>query len=307
VDRPSSSAAAARIWAWSLERFPAVNLITSYLLYFLAASAVRHELGVSPRPTSMDVLFGLAIALHFLVLRVLDEHKDFAHDKHFHPERILQSGVVTLRELKILGSIAAVGSLIITLAQGSRAALAAWVMMMIWTGLMSVEFFCSTWIKKRFFLYSLTHMLILPLMVIWAAALANPEALKTAILPWLAFLSFFNGMIYELLRKTKGPDEELEGDPTFSSLWGRPRAIGVAVGFHLISFTLFILTTVRYFPLAASWLYFMAAFIGLFLSVATLAKFLKQPSHKSRKANEGASALYVLLVYVSLISFAFMA
>ena len=252
----------------------------------------------------MDALFGLAIAFHFLVLRVLDEHKDFAHDKHFHPERILQRGVVTLRQLKILGFCAAFGSLLITLWQGSPSAIAAWVAMMIWTALMSVEFFCGSWLRRRFFLYSLTHMLILPLMIAWAAALAAPEATQTAVLPWLAFQAFFNGMIYEVLRKTKGPDEELEGDPTFSSLWGRPRAIAAAVGFHLASVTFLIVISLKFFP-SLTWVYFVPALIGLFLSLATLAKFLKEPNKKSRKANEGASALYVLIAYLSLITFAF--
>jgi hypothetical protein len=304
ITPPLPSLLVARIWAWSQERFPPINLVTSYLLYFLAASATRHELGQSPRPTSMDALFGLAIAFHFLVLRVVDEHKDFAHDKRFHPERFLQRGVVTLRQLKILGFCATLGGLVITLWQGSPAAIAAWIMMMIWTGLMSVEFFRGSWLRRQFFLYSLTHMLILPLMIAWAATLAAPEATRTAVLPWLAFLAFFNGMIYEILRKTKGPDEELDGDPTFSSLWGRTRAIGAATGFHFASFAFFMAISLKFFP-SLTWVYFIPALIGLFLSLATLTKFLKEPNKKSRKANEGASALYVLIAYLSLIAFAF--
>ena len=218
------------IWTWSLERFPPINFISAYLLYALSAAMTRHDFyGVGRfRLNWSDLLCGLALTLHFLVLRVLDEHKDYAVDIRAHPERILSRGIVSLKSLRVVGVTAAVVSLAITLAIGEKQAWLAWSLMTFWTSLMSFEFFCGQWLNRNLIVYSVSHMLVLPFMIFWAATLAEPRASMAHSLPYLLVFTFLNGLLYEVVRKIKGREEEIPAVITFSKTWGAAGACRVA-------------------------------------------------------------------------------
>src|SRR5690606_3218576 len=59
-------------------------------------------------PVVLDLRLPLAAAAYFLtvlLLRVLDEHKDFERDRQAYPGRLLSRGVVTLPELRRVGLV----------------------------------------------------------------------------------------------------------------------------------------------------------------------------------------------------------
>ena len=101
---------ASRFFAWIHERFPLVNAVLFFVLY---ASALLYGRAVSTSAAggrvtahAVDIAGFFAVWAFFLMLRVFDEHKDYALDLENHPKRVLQSGLVTLAHLKIVCAVA---------------------------------------------------------------------------------------------------------------------------------------------------------------------------------------------------------
>jgi|GEM_PF-4650967 len=322
VENTLKSPIVSRYWAWSQERFPLINIFSSLLLYTLAFASFaesRTSLGREALPFFLQqLLFAFAVALHFLTLRVLDEHKDYQSDLKTHPERVLSRGVINLSGLRKLGCFAVICELIITLTTQASTATIAWIALMAWTGLMTVEFFIPSPLKQNLLLYSISHMLVMPFLITWAAALSHPDLFKTENLLTLALLiglTFCNGLIYEILRKSKGADEERHAVDTFSKRWGHRVPANIAIGLHLVSLILFIclLTIANHaeFDFRSDGLMDLARhihvlplilpFLGLGLVFISLENYARKGSSRERKANEGASALFVLMTYLTLI------
>jgi 4-hydroxybenzoate polyprenyltransferase len=99
-----------------------------------------------------------------------------------------------------------------------------WVLGVGWLylGLMSVEFFARDWLKARPVVYLLTHMGIMPLVDLVATAcdwMPARHGMPDGLLPFLA-ASFCNGLVIEIGRKLRRPEDEEEGVETYSRLWG---------------------------------------------------------------------------------------
>jgi hypothetical protein len=98
---------------------------------------------------------------------------------------------------------------------------------------MSKEFFARRWLKARPITYMVTHMAIMPLVDLYttscdwvpAGLVRPPRGLQ-----WFLFVSFFNGMVVEIGRKIRSPQDEEVGVETYSFLWGRRNAIVVWLG-----------------------------------------------------------------------------
>ena len=138
--------------AWARERFPARNLVFYVVFYATAlivgrAAATAGPVAVGPA----DAAGLLALTAFFLVLRVLDEHKDFAADAVAHPRRVLQRGLVTLGMLRVVGGAAVAAQLAVMLSHdgGAGAATGWWLAAAAWSALMAREFFAPAWLRRR--------------------------------------------------------------------------------------------------------------------------------------------------------------
>jgi 4-hydroxybenzoate polyprenyltransferase len=92
--------------AWLNERFPLRNGLFFVLLYLTTVLVARASVADTVVVRSGDLIGVMALWSFFLLLRVFDEHKDFAADAVAHPERVLQRGLVTLAHLRVLGGCA---------------------------------------------------------------------------------------------------------------------------------------------------------------------------------------------------------
>jgi 4-hydroxybenzoate polyprenyltransferase len=94
-------------------------------------------------------------------------------------------------------------------------------------GLMRVEFFASAWLRSRPLAVLWTHMLVMPLIDLYITATdwVPADAHVVAGLRWFLIASFFNGMVVEIGRKIRVPTDEEHGVDTYSSMWGRGRAL----------------------------------------------------------------------------------
>src|SRR5439155_15749200 len=90
----ADSSFARRFYAWVGERFPLANGLLFFVVYAAALLLGRQGAGATAALHVSD-LGGFAAAwAFFLMLRVFDEHKDYALDCRLHPERVLSRGLI---------------------------------------------------------------------------------------------------------------------------------------------------------------------------------------------------------------------
>ncbi len=212
-----------RFSIYQKERFPLLAhgpLIAAFSACAVSfSSLLRH----APVPSWQMYLTAFAVCLlMFLQLRIADEFKDAAEDARWRPYRPVPRGLVTLRELRIVFILAALVQTLLVVALDARLLA---VLAIAWTylALMSVEFFCRDWLKRRPVIYLLTHMGIMPLVDFFATACEwQPRAGHPPQgLGWFLTASFFNGIVIEIGRKLRQPTDEEEGVETYSALWGK--------------------------------------------------------------------------------------
>lgn len=220
-----------RWWVYQRERFPVFKhglLIAVFSLSAVCYSSLLRGDASIPSPIVAIVAF-LTVFVFFLMLRIADEFKDFDEDSRYRPYRAVPRGLVTLRELGVVAAIG--GAIQVGLCVWLNVALlvplfVAWV----YLALMCKEFFVGEWLKARPLAYMFSHMLIMPLIVFFATACDWLVAGETEVplgMAWFLAVSFFGGIVIEIGRKIRVPEDEEEGVDTYSRVWG-PAAATIA-------------------------------------------------------------------------------
>ena len=296
----TDSSIISRLFAWSHERFPAAHGVLFLVLYAAGLLVGRALVTPSAVPIgSADFLGFFAVVCFFLMLRVFDEHKDYELDCLNHPHRVLQSGLITLGHLKVLGLVAVAIQLSVSLHLdgGFGPVTTVWLIVMGWSSLMAVEFFCGEWLEKRLVLYALSHMIVMPMALIWMAQMgAGSQTLPTAI-AWLGAASFFSGASFEVTRKMKAPEDERETIDSYTKSLGLKTAPIVVLGL-LLSSTVslaFLLKIIFEGSLPLYWYGLLAA--PLALAAFHILKFRSAPSAQTAKKCEDVVALAMLSGY----------
>jgi 4-hydroxybenzoate polyprenyltransferase len=289
-----------RWWVYQRERFPVVAhgaLIAAFSSSALAFSALLRGQTAPPGVVPFLVAFGTCF-LFFLQLRIADEFKDFEEDLRYRPYRPVQRGLVSLRELGVLGVAAAAVQLGLALWLYPSLAL---VLAVVWAylALMSKEFFVGDWLKRRPILYMVSHMAIVPQVDFYATACdwMPLGGRPPAGLPWFLAVSYFNGLVIEMGRKIRGPKEEEEGVATYSALWGRRNAVLAWYGAMLVTAALAVAAAWQ-----VGWAVPLAVVLGvlLLLAAAVAGLFLRRPDGPGGKRIEAASGVWTLLLYLNL-------
>ena len=235
--------------AYLNERFPPIANVLLILVYYSSNQFLAKAL-TNPGPMHYDrwsFLGMLMLVCFFFHIRVFDEHKDYEEDCKYYPDRILQRGLITLRHLKIAGAIAIATELVIVALRGPQA-LAAWAIAFGFTLLMLKEFFAHDFLKRHFLLYATSHMLVMPLLSLLVFSFA------TLRWPWEApgwfwvysFVGFFVTFNWEVSRKIRAPEQEIDGVDSYTKIFGTfgaayivlairaiDTALVAAVGWHL--------------------------------------------------------------------------
>jgi 4-hydroxybenzoate polyprenyltransferase len=195
-------------------------IVSYYSSNQFLAQTLTHP-GEPMRYSGATLAGAITLLCLFFHLRVFDEHKDYEDDLKYYPERVLQRGLITLRDLKILGASAIAVELILSWMAGPPAFLS----LLIALGfslLMLKEFFVGAWLRQHFLLYATSHMLIMPLfaLVIFSFA-TGAYAWEAPGWFWLyAFVGFFVTFNWEISRKIRAPEEERDGVDSYTKLFG---------------------------------------------------------------------------------------
>jgi len=321
-----------RWWIYQKERFPLAA--HGPLIAAFSASAVSYSAllrgGSEARPAVVSFVVAFVVSFgSFLLLRIADEFKDAEEDARWRPYRPVPRGLVTLGELRWVGlwvvciqcvvtllasfvfqpeliRLEVVGGLDGTVATEERLIgyfdfrlFALLAVTWVYFGLMSKEFFAREWLKARPVVYLFSHMAIMPL-VDWFATGCDWVRAGTGMptgLFWFLAASFFNGVVIELGRKIRAPEQEEEGVETYSFLWGCP--VAVASWLAAMGATL-----------GCAWV--AAGRIGFFVPVVVAlgvvlagavvlgVAFVRTRSGRLAKGIEAASGVWTLALYLML-------
>jgi 4-hydroxybenzoate polyprenyltransferase len=292
---------APRWWVYQRERFPIWAHGPLVLAFSSSAVCFSHLLRgqvTLPDAKGITVAF-VTCLLFFLGLRIADEFKDFEEDARYRPYRPVPRGLVSLRELGWVGAGAAIAQLLLAL---WLAPLLVMVLLAGWCylALMSKEFFVRDWLKARPITYLWTHMLIMPIVDLYATACDWVPAgltLPPSGLAWFLAASFFNGIVIEFGRKIRAPEDEENGVQTYSFLWGRRTAALAWLGAMTATALCAVCAGGRIqfaVPVA------IVTAILLVFAAGTAVHFLNTPKAGSGKRFELISGLWTLALYLSL-------
>lgn len=288
---------AMRWWVYQRERFPLAGhgpLIFAFSASAVALSALLR--GAWPSGRGVVVAFVSAL-LFFFQLRVADEFKDADDDRQFRPYRPVPRGLVTLRELATLGVVAAVVQALLAWWLDPRLLV---VLVAVWAymALLSQEFFVAEWLKARPFTYLWTHMLVVPLIDLYATACdwvpAHVE--PPSGLGWFLAASFFNGVVVEIGRKVRAPADEETGVETYTAVWGRERAIGM----WLTALSTAALCAGRAAePVGAGLIVIGLGFVTFVVAAVAANRFAKAAPPGSGRTFEVLAGVWTLMMYLS--------
>ena len=288
-----------RLAAYLRERFPLVGhglLIVSYYSSNQFLAEVLTRPGETLVYSVGSMLGAIVLLCMFFHLRVFDEHKDYASDMRHYPDRVLQSGLVTLGHLKLLAAIAISLELILAacwMPCGKPAALIAVLIALAYSWLMLREFFVSDWLHRHFLVYTISHMLIMPLFALVVFSFATGQY------PWQAPIWFFVYALvglfvtlnWEVSRKIRAPEQELEGIQTYTRIFGTYGAAYLVLIVRVID-TL-IVAVVGWEIGVRPWFYW--ALVALFAVCATsFFRFRFDPNPANAKRMEKTAGFYII-------------
>lgn len=232
----------------------------------------------------------------FLLLRLFDEFKDAHDDAAMRKHLPVPRGLVTLRELGVVAAVVFLfQAIVIILAFPSMFVL--YGVVIGYLLLMGREFFVAEWLKRRQFWYVVSHMMIIPLVDVFASGL--DWYLEEAEAPFGLFyffaVSFMNGIVLEVGRKIRVPEHEEHN--TYSTMLGPVKATLLWIAVLAATLGLAVLAC-SYAGYGITGLAVLSA-IFVFCLVPAIV-FLTRMTKKRSKAIEYASAAWTAAMYLTL-------
>lgn len=251
-----------------------------------------------PSLTQTTVAFVTAM-LFFLQLRIADEFKDFEEDRRYRPYRPVPRGLVQLRELAVVFAFCAILQLLLALWLHPPLLI---LLSITWLylGAMSKEFFVRDWLVARPITYLWSHMLIMPLIDLYATScdwLYHGADRPPNGIIWFLIVSFFNGVLIEFGRKIRAQEDEETGVNTYSALWGPTIATRAWLGVLTLNICAAAIATSRTQTLGITLIILIPAYVAAFILAA---RFLQSKATKAAQRIELASGLWTLAMYLTL-------
>lgn len=286
------------IFAYFKERFPIINMALFAILFFtVRAIASFFDTTDQEKEVWWLVLGVFAVISFFFRLRVFDEIKDFDIDSKNYPHRVLQTGRINKKQLIVISVTGTLIEIAWSLVSGFPVIIC-WGVAVGYSLLMRYEFFVGKFLNKYLLLYAITHMLVMPLIILWVYSAFHPKL--EIMIPFyiLGGLSLFSGFSFEIARKLRSPKAEKPGVDSYS------KSLGYIGAIILLLLVLLIGVVIQIYLLfqinSGSWAYFLIGAIFIFALLLYL-KNLYKPSEKYLRKAEKIVSLFMLASYVSII------
>ncbi|HRO74714.1 MAG TPA: UbiA family prenyltransferase [Crocinitomicaceae bacterium] len=289
-----------RFLTYQKERYPFIAyffLIGSFSFSAIAYSRICRGLTEFVSLDKFLICIFNTITLFFL-LRILDEFKDKEDDRQYRKYLPVPRGLISLNELKYIGIFTLALQLISTTIFFPKM-LVLLAVVYAYLFLMTKEFFAKEWLKRNQFWYVTSHMLIIPLVDVFASGfdwLLENEKAPIGLLFFFA-VSFMSGIVLEIGRKIKSPEQEEEGVLSYTYQLGTKRAVIFWIFILLVSLTLACVAT--YFAGHSIDSYIALAVTFLICAIPAVL-FLRKHTAKNSKLIEYSSALWTFAMYLIL-------
>jgi 4-hydroxybenzoate polyprenyltransferase len=282
--------------AYFNERFAPVNMALFSILFATVGMVAGHTYPAADPTWGFWLGFIPAISFFFR-LRVFDEIKDYDQDMINHPGRVLQSGRISLRQLM---GVAAIGTALEGLWSGwmGTSALVGWLLALGYSLLMRYEFFRSAWLKPRLLLYALSHMAVMPLIILWLWWAFSPGFALGRTFGLLAALAVLGGFSFELARKVHAPYAERPTVDSYSQFLGYTRAIWAVLAVLLTG--VLALGLLLHQLDARAWPYYLVGLLYLG-TLGLYAWLMVHPQEKGLRRAERLVSLFMLLSYIAVL------
>lgn len=293
-------------YTYQKERFPiltygiyifaivfAVFCYNSYLATKTYESISKLVWSVGPEPYVMNyykiIPMFIVAFLQFLMVRIIDEFKDYEEDCKYRAYRPVPRGLITLKELKVLFIICVILQLLITLwinPKGTFLLIVVWIFFFI----MSKGFFIKNFLDKHILIEVFLDELLLPLLMLYLSSFIYYIDFSNI---WkLLFMGYIVSWIVEIARKVRCKEDEETGVRTYTAVFGIKKAMLIL--FILETFLMIIQTVI----LGKSYLGFTIV-IYVIVNLINLLFGIKQ-SKKFAKLTELSANMYILISYLSL-------
>lgn len=284
-----------RISIYLKEMFPLSSLIGSILTAIAVQLTYLRLFGIKFPPLMPLLLPGLVLTSISLLIRIMDEFKDYQDDLTNFPNRPLPSGRVYKKDLKWLAGICVFLVLFLSL---TSLKLVLWSIVTLgFTFLMLKWFFIENVMRKSLPLAFLSHHPIVlfnfTYLLIACSEIDHRVDLSKVFYILPICLIFTN---WEITRKIRSPDQET-GYTTYSKIWGPRIAIGIALLLQFVfTMTVFlILKTIG----SNFWIQFFFAITQLLMIFPSI-KFLV--TLKMPRPLKNSSEAQILVIVMTLLT-----
>ena len=248
----------------------------------------------------------LVTFLQFLMVRIVDEFKDYEEDCKYRPYRPVPRGLISLKELKILFVICVVLQFFITLLSNPDGLIYLFLIWIIFA-IMSKGFFIKNTLDKHILLEVLLDEIIIPVMVLFLSTFLFKDFLKfvgdnstvsyngifinfKSLIPIL-LISYLISWIVEIARKIRCKEDEENGVKTYTAIFGIKKAILLLWGLEIVLMVINIILFKN--------IYFYAILLGI-VSIINILFMIKQ-NKTLAKTTEISANVYIILTYLSMI------
>lgn len=221
------------------ERFPVIPA----LLFAFGYSAISIGIVSKGNPWVRNLNFTLvtlvllsSVFFFFLLRqRVVDEFRDAKHDLKNYPDRPVPRGLISKKELLLLGAFALFIEWTSVYILGTNS-ITPYVFIFIYSVLMAKEFFLSDWLNKHFTLYFLIHEVIFLLFAVFFVTAINPSFLSFNPSTLFALIILVSAPVsIEIMRKFRPRHDKKRKvvADTYSTVWGRNNALFILMALSL--------------------------------------------------------------------------
>lgn len=275
-------------YTYQKERFP----VATYGIYIFSIvfGTFCFAIDKTYNPNWIMFLPMFAVAfLQFLIVRIVDEFKDYEEDAKYRPYRPVPRGLVTLKELGILGGICAAVQVGITAILNLKGLI---FLGLVWLffGVMSKSFFIKKLVDKHILLEVTLDELLMPVLVLYLSTFVTSISVK--LIPFL-ILSYLGSWIVEIARKVRCKEDEEEGVKTYTAVFGIPAATMIVVILEALIMIMqsIILGTKYIIPVIA---------LYVLINIPNILFIIKQ-NKKLAKTVGLLANIYLIIAYISMV------
>nr|WP_295899508.1 UbiA family prenyltransferase [uncultured Bdellovibrio sp.] len=212
------------------ERLP----LASYAL--IVGGFVMTAKAVTQTPWTWELLIPfVGLFFFFIELRLMDELKDYSKDVVAHPQRPLPRGLISVSAMK---KVVNAGLVVMWVFAGlsfllNSASAISYALTVLYLYLMYKEFFVGESLANKPFLYACTHQIIIVLLLVYAAASLNPEAIHSDLAYLAGFVILGCFFTYEVARKMDPKAHPIL--KTYLSVYGKKGVTVILIFLQLVS------------------------------------------------------------------------